>query len=159
LNAGASADANCPRPQAVGDSRSSAIQGTFDRLRPFFMTHCRRKRPTMSPNNRSELEDRNASQCWAVTSLLALLVVAFAALFLRSEQRPAPFLSPGPRSAPEQSRDEGGRGRLATAPSEIPPRGWKDILLRVFANVSNHRILALAAGMTYYSLLAIFPAL
>ena len=113
----------------------------------------------MSPNNRSELEDRPASQGGAVTSLLALLVVAFAALFLRSEQRPASFLSPGLRSAPEQSRDEGGRGRLATAPSEIPPRGWKDILLRVFANVSNHRILALAAGMTYYSLLAIFPAL
>ena len=113
----------------------------------------------MSPNNRSELEDRPASQGGAVTSLLALLVVAFAALFLRSEQRPASFLSPGPRSAPEQSRDEGGRGRLATTPSEIPPRGWKDILLRVFANVSNPRILALAAGMTYYSLLAIFPAL
>jgi hypothetical protein len=44
-------------------------------------------------------------------------------------------------------------------PSEIPPHGWKDILLRVFANISSHRILALAAGMTYFSLLAIFPAL
>jgi membrane protein len=34
-----------------------------------------------------------------------------------------------------------------------------DILLRVYSNVSEHRILALAAGMTYFSLLAIFPAL
>ena len=51
------------------------------------------------------------------------------------------------------------RGRLASTPSEIPARGWKDILLRVYANISDHRILALAAGMTYYSLLAIFPAL
>jgi membrane protein len=51
------------------------------------------------------------------------------------------------------------RGRLAETPSEIPARGWKDILLRVYANISEHRILALAAGMTYYSLLAIFPAL
>ena len=57
------------------------------------------------------------------------------------------------------AEDEDGRGRLATTPSEIPPRGWKDILLRVYSNVSQHRILALAAGMTYYSLLAIFPAL
>jgi membrane protein len=38
-------------------------------------------------------------------------------------------------------------------------QGWKTILLRVYADISNHRILALAAGMTYYSLLAIFPAL
>ena len=44
-------------------------------------------------------------------------------------------------------------------PSEIPARGWKDILLRVYRNLSDHRIFALAAGMTYYSLLAIFPAL
>jgi membrane protein len=51
------------------------------------------------------------------------------------------------------------RGRLAASPSEIPARGWRDILLRAYANVGNHRILALAAGMTYYSLLAIFPAL
>jgi membrane protein len=31
--------------------------------------------------------------------------------------------------------------------------------LRAYSNVGNHRILALAAGITYYSLLAIFPAL
>jgi membrane protein len=55
--------------------------------------------------------------------------------------------------------NDDGRGRLATTPSEIPPRGWKDILLRMYSNISEHRILALAAGMTYYSLLAIFPAL
>ena len=52
-----------------------------------------------------------------------------------------------------------GRGRLAAAPSEIPAKGWKDILLRVYANIDEHRILALAAGITYYSILAIFPAL
>ncbi len=56
-------------------------------------------------------------------------------------------------------RREEERGRDATSPSEIPARGWKDILLRVYANVSAHRIMALAAGMTYYSLLAIFPAI
>jgi membrane protein len=51
------------------------------------------------------------------------------------------------------------RGRHASTPSEIPASGWKDILWRVYANISDHRILALAAGMTYYSILAIFPAL
>lgn len=51
------------------------------------------------------------------------------------------------------------RGRQATSPSEIPAKGWKDILLRVFSNISKHRVLTLAAGMTYYSILAIFPAM
>jgi membrane protein len=32
-------------------------------------------------------------------------------------------------------------------------------LLRVYGNIGKHRVLALAAGMTYYSILAIFPAL
>ncbi len=54
---------------------------------------------------------------------------------------------------------EPGRGRHASVPSEIPARGWKDILLRVYRNISDHRVLALAGGMTFYSLLAIFPAL
>ena len=63
---------------------------------------------------------------------------------------------PLPAAVALEQRD---RGRLAETPSEIPARGWKDILLRVYANISEHRILALAAGMTYYSLLAIFPAL
>jgi membrane protein len=51
------------------------------------------------------------------------------------------------------------RGRHASSPSDIPAKGWKDILLRVYANISKHRVLALAAGMTYYSILAIFPAI
>jgi len=52
------------------------------------------------------------------------------------------------------------RGRVAASPSEIPAEGWKDILLRVYSNVGEpSAFLALAAGMTYYSLLAIFPAL
>jgi membrane protein len=51
------------------------------------------------------------------------------------------------------------RGREAETPSEIPAQGWKDILFRVYSNISEHRILELAAGITYYSLLAIFPAL
>src|SRR6201990_2593177 len=62
-------------------------------------------------------------------------------------------------SALGRTAEGGDRGRLAVSPSEIPAKGWKDILLRVYSHVGDHRILALAAGMTYYSLLAIFPAL
>lgn len=48
---------------------------------------------------------------------------------------------------------------MASTPSEIPARGWKDILLRVYQNISEHRVVALAAGVTFYTLLAIFPAI
>jgi membrane protein len=114
----------------------------------------------MSPKKGPELETRPASDGWAMDSLFALLVVAVAAgyLFRRSERQP-PSSSFSPRGAHREPVEEGGRGRLATAPSEISPRGWSDILLRVFANIGSHRILSLAAGMAYYSLLAIFPAL
>lgn len=61
-----------------------------------------------------------------------------------------------PSSDPAREQD---RGRLADTPSEIPARGWWDILLRIYGNFSHHRVLALAAGMTYYGLLAIFPAI
>jgi membrane protein len=57
---------------------------------------------------------------------------------------------------PEELED---RGRGAKFPAEIPAKGWKDILLRMYANIGEHRILALAAGVTYYTILAIFPAL
>ena len=39
------------------------------------------------------------------------------------------------------------------------PRGWKDILLRVYNGISADRILANAAGVTYYALLALFPGI
>src|SRR5437762_875673 len=50
------------------------------------------------------------------------------------------------------------RGRQADAPSDIPARGWKDIILRVYQNIGSDRIVALAAGVTFYSVLALFPA-
>ncbi len=53
---------------------------------------------------------------------------------------------------------ERGRGRRATAPWQIPWRGWKDIFWRVYASFGDNRLLAVAAGVVFYSLLAIFPA-
>jgi membrane protein len=44
-------------------------------------------------------------------------------------------------------------------PSQIPAAGWKDVLARVFHEVSADRILLVAAGVTFYVILAIFPAL
>jgi Virulence factor BrkB len=39
------------------------------------------------------------------------------------------------------------------------PKVWKDIVLRVYRDIGKKRLLALAAGVTFYSILAIFPAL
>ncbi len=51
------------------------------------------------------------------------------------------------------------RGRLANKPTEIPARGWKDIFWRIYNESSDDRILAVAAGMTFYALLALFPGI
>src|SRR4029077_16933456 len=41
----------------------------------------------------------------------------------------------------------------------IPARGRKDVLLRVYHGISENRILLVAADVTFYSLLAIFPGI
>jgi membrane protein len=53
----------------------------------------------------------------------------------------------------------GDRGRDASTPAQIPARGWKDILLRIFHGIGEDRILAISAGVTFFVLLAIFPAI
>src|ERR1700744_3756180 len=105
---------------------------------------------------------------WSVAAALGLLVAAFLIdRAMPGEERPS---SPADDLPPhsDERRDASSveiagevenRGRRASTPSEIPVSGWKDILWRVYANISDHRILALAAGMTYYSILAICPAL
>src|SRR5262249_35905568 len=55
--------------------------------------------------------------------------------------------------------DEGDRGRPASTPSQIPRSGWKDILLRTYQQIDEDRLLATAAGVVFYGLLAIFPAI
>jgi membrane protein len=54
---------------------------------------------------------------------------------------------------------QSGRGRDARSPSEIPAQGWWDILKRTAGQASEDRLLTEAAGITFYTLLALFPAL
>ena len=51
------------------------------------------------------------------------------------------------------------KGRDARKPTDIPSPGWKDILLRVYHEFTNDRVLLVAAGATFYLLLALVPAL
>ncbi|HEY7004889.1 MAG TPA: YihY/virulence factor BrkB family protein [Sphingomicrobium sp.] len=109
------------------------------------------------------------SDGWNLAAALGLLAVAFLWDRIAPPERLAPAKDdealPAKENADrhaspaELATEAGNRGRHATSPAEIPARGWKDILWRVYGNIGEHRILALAAGMTYYSLLAIFPAI
>jgi membrane protein len=55
--------------------------------------------------------------------------------------------------------DEQERGRDADAPSQIPGAGWRDVLLRLKDAVREDRITLIAAGVAFYAMLALFPAM
>lgn len=51
------------------------------------------------------------------------------------------------------------RGRRANSPGEIPARGLRDVAWRLYESLTSDRILLIAAGVTFYLLLSIFPAI
>ncbi|MFL5152319.1 MAG: YihY/virulence factor BrkB family protein [Microvirga sp.] len=61
--------------------------------------------------------------------------------------------------AEQAAANEPDRGRTAETPSQIPAKGWKDILWRVYAQIGEDRVLSVAAGVTFYALLALFPGI
>ena len=97
-----------------------------------------------------------------------LLLVAATAIFVLTAQRylqtitapePArePEIAPAHRFAPEIAQP--GRGRLSSHPFQIPLAGWKDILWRTWQQINDDRLLATAAGVVFFGLLAVFPAI
>jgi len=50
-------------------------------------------------------------------------------------------------------------GENARSPGELSWSGWKAIFMRVFREISEDRVLMIAGGVTFYLLLAMFPAL
>ncbi|WP_313557095.1 YihY/virulence factor BrkB family protein [Agrobacterium cavarae] len=58
------------------------------------------------------------------------------------------------------SDDTGGdRGRDAEAPQDIPAKGLRDVFWRVVKAIMADRVTLIAAGVTYFMLLSLFPAL
>jgi membrane protein len=51
------------------------------------------------------------------------------------------------------------RGRLAGSPLAIPPKGWKDVAWRTIREVGADNLPAVAGSVTYFALLALFPAI
>ena len=52
-----------------------------------------------------------------------------------------------------------GRGRSAGAPWRIPREEWADILWRTYGKINDNRLLLVAAGVVFFGLLALFPAI
>ena len=63
---------------------------------------------------------------------------------------------PDERHAIEPADDH---GRQADQPTDIPRRGWKDVVTRTAVEVKEDNVSLLAAGVAFYSLLALVPAL
>jgi membrane protein len=117
----------------------------------------------------------------AVTTMWAVVLGwALIKLVAGGERRPAPTAARRPpvrsaqgtaqarsadtgfaekQHAPPRAAAEKGRGRSADTPTEIPSRGWKDILWRTYEEFGKDRVMSVAAGVTYYALLAVFPAI
>jgi len=68
----------------------------------------------------------------------------------------------GPGARHETDPDavaNGGHGRQADVPQEIPPKGWKDIAKRTAKEVKQDQVPLLGAGVAFYALLSLFPAI
>ena len=99
-----------------------------------------------------------------------LLLVAATTILILSAQRyflggSAPVAAPlpmGPATAPVKfahELSEHGRGRRSRNPFQIPWAGWKDILWRTYQRINDDRLLAIAGGVVFFGLLAMFPAI
>ncbi|MDB5446937.1 MAG: ribonuclease [Phenylobacterium sp.] len=86
-------------------------------------------------------------------------MAAFALLWMRARRGRAPASLPAEALPALYEAIEPGRGRIAEAPPQIPARGWKDVLWRTWLEVGRDRLPATAGGVTFYALLAIFPAI
>jgi membrane protein len=88
----------------------------------------------------------------------AMAAMAAATLWPRARKKIADA-QPRPMTPAELDACEPGRGRCAHSPLAIPLLGWKDILWRTYREMGRHRLTALSGGITFYILLATFPAI
>jgi membrane protein len=95
---------------------------------------------------------------WAIAAAAVLSVVGVSRSKGTGQAR-VQRAADGARTSNQLSANEAGRGRKASTPAEIPAKGWKDVLLRIYNGITEDRILALAAGVTFYVLLALVPGI
>jgi membrane protein len=87
-------------------------------------------------------------------ALIATGLALYGAVTRRHERRRIEALAHDPTCVP---RDH--LGRDASRPSEIPARGWWEIAKRVWEQIGEDNISTLSAGVAFWGLLSLFPAL
>ena len=95
-------------------------------------------------------------------SAVLLLTLATAGLLVEGYRRARGLPhAPARLPLPGAGRRPGGEmpGWTAANPLQIPARGWWDVVKRVVNAFNDDRLMTEAAGVTFYTLLAIFPAL
>ena len=93
---------------------------------------------------------------WVTAATAALLALGFRR---RRHESPERARHESPERVRRHAEREAEHGRFANTPSEIPARGWRDILWRLYDEINNDRILSIAGGVTFYVLLALFPGI
>lgn len=61
------------------------------------------------------------------------------------------------KSSPDEPIRNDGRGRRAGTPTHIPFKGWRDVFMRVYHAFADNNLSIIAAGVSFYGMLAIFP--
>jgi membrane protein len=67
--------------------------------------------------------------------------------------------APVPREGAGRDLSPRGHRRFSGSPLQIPWAGWNDILRRTSVRTGEDRLLATAAGVVFFGLLAVFPAI
>ena len=87
------------------------------------------------------------------------LVAYAAAIFGISALRQTRRVGSLPHDDTDHDRINGARVTSAEGPSDIPAGGLWAVIKRTIAEITNDHVMLVAAGVTFYVLLAIFPAL
>lgn len=115
--------------------------------------------PTAAPKRASNGEKARGRAPYHLAPWVAMAAMAAATLWPRRKKIVEAIAHPRPPTPAEIDRAEPGRGRCAGWPLGIPPLGWKDILWRTYREMGRDRLPALSGGVTFYILLATFPAI
>ena len=94
----------------------------------------------------------------AVTSILILTAQNWFQTSPPRDANPDHGGSGARRDSGRRQGSQSGHGWHASNPLQIPWAGWKDILWRTYVRTGEDRLLATAAGVVFFGLLAIFPA-
>ena len=144
------------QPRGARNRGNRASVGDMGLLLPVTMIKASKR--SRSPGQRLDPKQLEAGLRGVARDLGFIGLGAALALFF------LPGLAGGNSSNREQ-REKAGRplrsrdGDNAVSPADIPPAGWYDIAKRTYYEVDHDRVLAVAAGVTFYGLLALFPAL